>query len=288
MAVEKQIWIDVIKENYYPDRSFLKRSVDMSSLVEHNTINLAEAGVDPNVLVDNKVYPVPTADRKDTPLSLPLHTFDTENTVVRNVEEMETAYDKMASVTRSHKNALYKKTATYATANWAPAKNGDLTPVVKTTGDVNGQGHKAITFEDLLGIQAKFLAMDVDPSSLVVVLNPFHLVDLQLQDMKLYKTMIQTKDLWGMDFYTFSQLPYYTVASGQKVAWGTAAAATDTQCSLIYCEDEVMRAEGDTEMFVNYKVPAERGDVIGFQQRFTALPIRGKYTSAIYSDKAGA
>ena len=39
------------------------------------------------------------------------------------------------------------------------------------------------------------------------------------------------------------------------------------------------------DMFAKYKDPEHRGNIIGFQQRFTAAPITGKYTGAIYSTK---
>lgn len=69
MAIEKQIWINMIMEGYYPDGSFLTRSVDMTENVEHNKINLAEAGVDPEVLIDNNTFPVPIAERTDSPIA---------------------------------------------------------------------------------------------------------------------------------------------------------------------------------------------------------------------------
>ena len=53
----------------------------------------------------------------------------------------------------------------------------------------------------------------------------------------------------------------------------------------MYCETEVCLARGDTEVFARYKDPKDRGDIIGFQQRAMALPIRGKYIGAIYSGK---
>ncbi len=53
MPIEKQLWIAMLKEGFIPSTSFLSRSVDMSEFVEYNKINLAEAGVDPKVLVDN-------------------------------------------------------------------------------------------------------------------------------------------------------------------------------------------------------------------------------------------
>ena len=81
MPIEKQIWIAMLMEGFYPDRTFLTRSVDMTAMVEYNKINLAEAGVAPDVLIDNTEFPVPTASRTDVALELPLHTFDTKNTV---------------------------------------------------------------------------------------------------------------------------------------------------------------------------------------------------------------
>lgn len=287
MAIEKQIWISMLMEGFYPNRSFLTRSVDMTAMVEYNKINLAEAGVAPDVLVDNTDYPIETAQRDDIPLELPLHTFDTNNTVVRNVEAMELAYDKMESVVRQHRNVLQAKTAAYAANSWAPQQKKDLTPVMATSGTgKNRQGLTPLSFDDVLAMDAWFRSQDIDPSTMVAVLNPYHLADLMAEDMKLYKEMLTGNKLFGFDLYTFSQLPYYNATTGQKVAFGTSAAGTDTQCSLFYCANEVMRADGDIEVFARYKDPEQRGDLIGFQKRFTALPIRNKYQVAIYSAKS--
>lgn len=287
MAIEKQIWISMLMEGFYPNRSFLTRSVDMTAMVEYNKINLAEAGVAPDVLVDNTDYPIETAQRDDIPLELPLHTFDTNNTVVRNVEAMEMAYDKMESVVRQHRNVLQAKTAAYAANSWAPQQQKDLTPVMATSGTgKNRQGLTPLSFDDVLAMDAWFRSQDIDPSTMVAVLNPYHLADLMAEDMKLYKEMLTGNKLFGFDLYTFSQLPYYNATTGQKVAFGTSAADTDTQCSLFYCANEVMRADGDIEVFARYKDPEQRGDLIGFQKRFTALPIRNKYQAAIYSAKS--
>ncbi|MFQ9020305.1 MAG: hypothetical protein ACLR6J_00405 [Parabacteroides merdae] len=48
-----------------------------------------------------------------------------------------------------------------------------------------------------------------------------------------------------------------------------------------------MRADGDIEVFAKYKDPGERGDVIGFQKRFTALPIR-KEVPGCHLQQSGA
>lgn len=286
MPIEKQTWIDLIKEGLTPDTSFLSRSVDMTENVEYNKINLAEAGVDPNVLLDNKVFPVPVATRTDVPLELPLHTFDTENTVVRNIEQKESSYAKMESVVRGHRRSLIRKTSSYAAYNWCPAQDGALTPVLAATGDLNKAGYKRVTFEDFLAMEARFRAMDVDMNSLVAVLNAYHLADLMAEDMKLYKEVLAAGKLFSFTLFSFNATATFDDTTGVKKAYGTAVdPAKDAISSLVYSDTEVMRATGTLEMFVKYKDPEQRGDVLGYQQRFTALPIRNKYIGAIYSGK---
>lgn len=286
VGIAKEIWIDQIKEGFYPDTSFLSESEDYSEFVEYNKIHLAEAGIEPEVLIDNNVFPVPIETRTDIPLEIPLKTFDTKNTVVRNIEEKESSYNKMESVVRQHRNALRKKTAVFATHAWAPSSNAALTPVLKSTGDVNKQGLKRACFEDFLELDTQFRTMDVDPDSLIAILNPTHLADLRSEDMKLYKEILKDRKLFNFKLYFSAHTPYYTVASGAKKAFGAAIdPAFDTQASIVYCKNEVMRADGDYEVFAKYKDPEQRGDVIGFQKRFIAMPIRGKYISAIFSDK---
>lgn len=286
MAIEKERWIAAIQEELIPDISFLARSVDMSEFVEYNKINMAEAGVDPKVLVDNASFPIASAQRADNPLELALHTFDTENTIVRNIEEKESSYSKMESVVRSHRASLRRQIGAYAAASWSPSANGDFTPVRATTGAANRYGQKAMSFEDILQLRNWFTGHDVPVDSLVLVLNSIHEADLMAEDMKLYKEMISGNKIFGVDFYVTSVLPWYTAADGTKKAFGSAVVPdTDTQGSLMYCDTEVMRAVGSIEVFARYKDPQERGDVVGFQQRFTALPIRNKYISAFYSPK---
>lgn len=285
MAIEKELWIEMIKEGMVPDTSFFSQSVNMDEFVENNVLHLQEAGVDPKVLVDNDVWPIPVATREDIPIELPLHTFDTENTLVRNIEEKESSYNKMESVIRSHKNSLIKQISAHAAYNWCPTENGDMTPVIVSSGEVNKAGLKRVSFEDILNMEAKFRALDVPMDSLVIVLNAVHLADLQAEDMKLYKEVLASGKIFNSRLYTFSQLPYFDTTTGKKTAFGTAVGENDSQASLVYCKDEVCLARGVTDVFAKYKDPEQRGDIIGFQQRAMALPIRGKYIGAIYSGK---
>jgi hypothetical protein len=227
---------------------------------------------------------VPTAQRTDTPIELPLHTFDTTNTLVRNVEEKELSYNKMESVVRGHRRALLKKNSAFAAHNWCPSIDGTFTPVIETSGAVNAGGLKRVSFEDFLNMEARYRALDVDMNSLVAVLNAVHLADLRAEDLKLYKEVMSSNKLFSFSLFVFSGLPYFDVSIATKKAFGSApVAGTDSQASLCYSSTEVFRATGNIDVFAKYKDPDQRGDIIGYQQRFSAYSIRNKYIGAIYS-----
>ena len=285
--INKQIWTDTIMEGFIPDGSFLSESVDMTPLVEFNTINAAEAGIEPEVLFDNNTYPIPVASRDDIPQQLPLHTLDTKNTVVRNVEKIESSYDKLKSVTQGHKNSLCRKSCAYAAHAWAPLENGLQTPVQIIEGAASKLGYVKTSFDDFLVMEALYRSMDVPMDKLVAVLHPYHLADLMAEDKKLYKDVIASGKLFSFKLFSTSILPVYNASTKKKKAFGAAAdPENDAPASITYCSTEVMRADGDIKMFLNEDDAAQRGDVIGFQKRFTALPIRGKYNGAIVTPKA--
>ncbi len=271
-GLQKEIWLDILMGKFYPDGSFLGKSRDMSAFVEHNKLNLAEIGVDPNVLVDNTSYPIPVSQRADVAKELPLSTLDTKNTLVRNVEQMESAYDKMESVVRQHQNSLRSKAAQLAAYNWAPKEQDEFNAVLAATG--NGG---ALTFEDVIKLAGTYDDLDTPTEGRVLVLCPKHRRDLMAQDMKLYKQIFTDGTLFGFHIFSFSKNPTYT--GGVRNAFGAAG----NIASIAYHEDEVMRANGDVDVFSKLKDPEQRGDIIGFQMRFAALSIRKKYSGAIYS-----
>ena len=283
-GIQKEIWIDTLMEGFYPKDDFLSWSRDMSEFVEYNTINLAEAGADPNLLIDNNVYPIAAAVRVDVPKSVTLKTLDTDSTIVRNLEKMEVAYNKMDSVVRSHRNVLRTGAIQLAAHFWAPQANGVLTPVLTATGALVN-GYRQLTFEDILQLQIQFNNFDVDPMSLALMLCPRHRSDLMAQDMKLYKDIVQSGNIFGLKFFTNSQTPRFNAVTGAKVAFQAAPGVNDTISSTIWSKDEVMKADGSVDVFAKYNDPDQKGDVINFQKRFIALPLRNKVLGAIYSPK---
>lgn len=284
-GLQKEIWTDILLEKFYPDNSFISEARDMSSLVEYNKINLAEAGANPEVLIDNTSYPIGTSTRSDSPLEIPLKTLDTTSTIVRNIEAMELSYDKVASVLYGHKQELMKAATRLAAWNYAPSSNSDNTPVLLATGDIASNGMRKLKISDVLRLYVAYNNLDVPADGRILVLNPIHEADLIAEDLTLYKAAMQSGTIFGFKLFRTSVTPKFNASTGAKCAYGAVAADTDTVSSFAFYKDEVMKAMGTVEMFSTLKDPANKGDIFNFQMRFVALPLRSKYISAIYSPK---
>ena len=270
MGLNTQVWVSQIQKNFYPDSSFLRETSDFSGLVEHDVINMAEAGIDPKVMINNTTYPVKMAERADTNHEIVLDEFSTENTVVREAEKVELSYDKVESVIFAH--AI------------APAENTDFTPIIGTTG-AEVDGFKCLTVADILDLKTAFDEMDAPLDGRVLVLSPRHLRDLILADLECFKDITditngQPRMFAGFKIYPFTKVPTYS-KTGAKNAYGAKAADGDRPASFAFCKSEVMRADGSFTMFDRLRDPEERGDIIGFSKRFVCLPIRNKGIGAI-------
>lgn len=276
----KEIWIGKLMENFYPSGAWLTEGEDMTAFVENNTINLADAGVDPTVLVNNTTYPVPISERTDNPLALPLEYFDTENTVVRAATAIQLAYNKLESVVRQHRNALRKKNVQKAAHAYGPSSNNTFTPVIEIGASI---------IDAIIDAESKFDALEVPADGRILILSPTHKAMLKKEDKDLFKDIFGQKgsgELYGFKVYTDTVTPAYDGTTKAKKAFGAAAAGTDLKSSLFYSKYEVMYADGTYDMFSRMKDPEARGDIIGFQKRFVALPIRNKYIGAIIGNPA--
>lgn len=290
MALNKQVWINQIKEGFYPERSFLNKVEDFTDLVDNDMLHFPSAGIDPKVLINNSTYPIKIVGREDEDNAILLDKFETENTLVRRPDAIEYSYDKLDSVIRQHRSTLQTTTARKAAHAFAPSKDTNETPLVLTTGAAS-RGRKRITFEDLLALKERFDDALIPLEDRYIILHPRHVTDLLLEDVKLFKELTDIKDgeptkFAGFGCYQFPFMPTYK-ASGEnweKVAYNDEQ--TQQFASVAFYAHEVMKADGEIYMYARYDDPEERGTVVGFDKRFIALPIRGKGVGAIISATA--
>lgn len=286
MPLEKQVWINQVKKGFYPQSLFLNFVKDLSSLVDNDKINLVEAGVDPEVLINNTTYPIKVEQRVDSPISIELDTFETTNTLVRRPEVIEYAYDQLESVVSGHRSILRVSTAMKAAHAYAPAGDGDYTPVIKTTGDSDGN-RKRLQFSDIIALKVRYDVMDIPLENRYLVLDPKHVTDLLLQDIKLFKDLTNMKDGQPFDFAGFKMLqfsknPRYE-QTAQKWVKKPFGSIGGNFCSFAFQADEVMKADGSVHMYSSENDPEQRGTIVGFDKRFVAFPFRNKGIGAIVS-----
>lgn len=286
-GLNKEIWLDEIKEDFYADDMWISELVNMDEHVENDIINLAAAGVAPEVLINNTTYPIPAADRNDTPIAIELDRFDTENTTVKYADRVELIYSKLQSVMFGHKQALKMTFMEKGAHSVAPASDSEYTPLITGTGADNGDGYKRIKYADILKMQKRFDNAEVPAEGRIMILSAQHHEDLEIEDVERYNRVMEKGELASFKIYKQAEkrLPMYDTATGVKVAFGATPAATAVHASIFLSKWEVGRANGTDQMFHQKAEdnPTTREDMIGFARRGIIIPIRNKGIGAIYS-----
>jgi hypothetical protein len=286
-GVNKEIWTDKLMEKFYDAFEWLAGVDDWSTWVEYNTINYASVGADPVILKNNAVWPIVAAQRTDTANTIVLDTYDSTTTRVRNLEEIEAAYDKLESVVKQHRSALQQEIVTECLWNYAPATAAAGAVAVTgalRTAVIGSQTTVAnrMQISDIAAAQRELDNRKFPQEGRILVLNPYHREDLITQDISLQKAFADLKtgqalDLYGFKIYSVSNTPLFTKSTLAKKAYGAAADNTnDCIASVIFIQSQVMKAEGTVEMFYKEKGinPEQRSDEVGFQMRFKAVKQR--------------
>jgi hypothetical protein len=300
----KEIWIDKLKENFYSQYGWLDKVEDWSKYAENNVINFAAVGADPVTLKNNASYPIVAAQRTDTALTVSMDYYDTTTTrIYWNREEVEASYDKLASVTKQHKQKLMQEIVTECLWNYAPATAaaGNLAVTGTNRAAVIGSQTSVaatLTPRDILVLKERWDALDFPQDGRILVLNPYHVTDLLNADISLAikekfgsLTMGTPTNIYGFDIYVAANTPLFTKSTLAKKVYGAAADNTnDCVGSVAFCASEVMKAMGDVEVFYKEKGinPEQRADEIGFQVRFKGVPQRTTnfFQQALISNRA--
>ena len=69
MALNREIWINTITENFYPDNSFMAKSIDDSAFVNNKTVHIPNAGKPSSVVINRSEKPAKIKEREDNELT---------------------------------------------------------------------------------------------------------------------------------------------------------------------------------------------------------------------------
>lgn len=253
---------------------------DNSSIVDNDVIHLVDVGVDPDVIINNTTYPIPTQVLSDADIPIGLDKFQTKVTPITDDELYAISYDKMSRVKESHANALNDAKLAKAAHSMCANGNTAKTPVLQTTGERDADtGRLKLTTIDLIKLKKSLDKLKVSAKGRRLVLCNDHVNDLLEVDQRFKEQYnINRNDgtvgrLYGFDIYEFANNPVYTTA-GKKKSVGAVAETGEFQCSFAFYTQRVFKATGSTKMYYSESStdPEYQQNKINFRHYFICMP----------------
>lgn len=286
-GIDVEFWTSVLMDVLFPKNSFMMRSVDHSEYVNGVQVHVPNAGVVPGLSRNRSVYPATAVQRTDVDLNYSIVEYTTDPTHITKKEQTTIAYDKVASVLRTHSQVIIKGIAEDIHYAWSATQ---ASQILRTSGPDTAAltpgatgTRKALTASDLSAAQTALNLQDV-PDEGRVCLLPSQMYEQLLNDPDLkkrdvareadYKNGILAK-LYGFDIMQRSAGTVFTgAATPVKKAVGAVAAATDHMAALCWQEDQVSRAVGEVKPFQDNDNPLYYGDLLSALARAGGAAIR--------------
>jgi hypothetical protein len=296
IGLQKEVWIQGLKDEYLEKTTWLDQAEDLSSFVdEAQVLHFAETGAMPDVY-KNKTDDVDSVEPTETPLAQELDTFDSQNYKIRQATLPALPYDKIQHYTRKSADAIRLKEALTAAWEFTPTEATAKSIVLPTTGLTDGAGKKLCTLNDIQSLaEACDTAMFPDGRNLVMtpkmwwqLVKNNDILKAQMQfQQKVGIIDPQVVEYYGIKIFRYTHKVGFNLTTSKKAAFGTAFGETVTDLSFLFCSQEVFRASGTFMMsYLPFSQnPKGRAHEFGFQHRFKAGFQRTaeKYSGILYS-----
>ncbi len=272
----KEVWTGELIKRFTYDGSFLKGIPDYSRYVGNDVIHLIEAGVHPNVLINNVTYPLPVSPRPDLDIPVKLDRFDTEATYITKDEVYALSYDKIKLTHILHREALEMDSYNLAAYNFAPAAHTESTPVLQTTGDNNGFGFCRLIPIDLIILKKALDDRGIPKVGRRLLLCNQHVEDL-LSLSETFKNQYnnisdgKVLKMFGFEIYEPGAMPLYDDTFNKK-AYKSISAPTDRDASVAIYPKRMFKAKGSMGVDHTPRTATVKRDEISMDLRFIALP----------------
>lgn len=287
MALNKEIWLSTIVENFYPDDSFAAKSIDDSPFVSNKTVHIPNAGKPSSVVINRKKKPAEINEREDKELTYDIDELTTDPIHISNVDTVELSYDKRNSVLANDRKQLQKTAAQNLLYKWA----GSLKAKIFTDGEARAAhtsdtatgNRKKFTKAAVMKAMIQFNKDDVPAKERYILLDAVMYADLldDLTDKEL-TAFLNSADaqrgtlgnLYGFDIMQRSQVLRTTANGAAVLKWEEEDATNELAAGLAWQVDCVSRAMGETLMFDDQGNPTYYGDIYSFLVRTGGSPRR--------------
>jgi len=282
MAIQKEIWVNVIIGNLFQDNEFLNYVYNADQYVINGTlVHIPQAGAPSAVKRNRTNLPATITQRQDVDVTYALDEFTTDPRLIVNADSYELSYDKTASVLSEDISNLKEIIANWMLYKWAPA---GATRILRTTGVTTAShlpsstgNRKKLLVADLARAQRlmnkdgvpkteRYCLMSSDMYAQLLLDSTFTANRDVIRDMNLPEGVVNR--LYGFNILERANVLVYTNAGTPAVKLPDAVGATtDNDCVLCWQKNSLEKAMGTTDFFEDLKNPQFYGDVYSALQR---------------------
>lgn len=253
---------------------------DVTQMGEENIIHIPTSEFNPEVLINNKTYPIAIENYTDDEVIVKLDKYQTKATKVTDDQVMGASYNKIDAVTKTHTNAINARKYKKAIHALAPDDNTAKTPVLQIKGT-------ECTYEDLVALKDKCDELEWPEEGRRLVLCNKHWNAL-LKDRKNfgdqlinYKKGEVAPIIAGFEIKKYIASPHY--AGTKKKAFGEAPASGDNPASVCFVVDNIRKKTGLTKQYFSEAKSdtVNQANLLNYRHYFIAVPVEKKFIAAL-------
>ena len=253
---------------------------DVTQMGEENIIHIPTSEFNPEVLINNKTYPIAIENYTDDEVIVKLDKYQTKATKVTDDQVMGASYNKIDAVTKAHTNAINARKYKKAIHALAPDDNTAKTPVLQIKGT-------ECTYEDLVALKDKCDELEWPEEGRRLVLCNKHWNAL-LKDRKNfgdqlinYKKGEVAPVIAGFEIKKYIASPHY--AGTKKKAFGEVPASGDKPAYVCFVVDNIRKKTGLTKQYFSEAKSdtVNQANLLNYRHYFIAVPVEKKFIAAL-------
>lgn len=253
---------------------------DVTQMGEENIIHIPTSEFNPEVLINNKTYPIAIENYTDDEVIVKLDKYQTKATKVTDDQVMGASYNKIDAVTKAHTNAINARKYKKAIHALAPDDNTAKTPVLQIKGT-------ECAYEDLVALKDKCDELEWPEEGRRLVLCNKHWNAL-LKDRKNfgdqlinYKKGEVAPIIAGFEIKKYIASPHY--AGTKKKVFGEAPASGDKPASVCFVVDNIRKKTGLTKQYFSEAKSdtVNQANLLNYRHYFIAVPVEKKFIAAL-------
>jgi hypothetical protein len=160
MSLIPEIWVKDIQDALNRNADFLPYSADHSAYVAFGTVHIPQSGANPTIEVAPSSFPLTINQRADTEKTYSLVQYALQPTLITNLDELQTSYDKRQSVLGQQISTMTERIGDMVAVSWSASGASNI---IETTGSASanalppsGTGtRKAVTLADIANLAKK-------------------------------------------------------------------------------------------------------------------------------------